>query len=270
VGSVVEQWIHLADEQGMPEATVQTVAELMQRTLSSHALTTAEAVHPDLRDPFRRFIGEFRHAFTNRQSASGFSYYFVWLVGKAIRRGPVDQAILDGAKADFQQCVDGLAERLRAGCRQWFGADYAKHEKHIEAGIRRIEDRSMDRFAILQADPLFPLFKERLSADLMETALKSAVQAIDYDAAFSGVREEKDYARRLKSLLEIYPSQLLFELAQMQIEEQARHTAYWGPVLLTMTSTYREHTWPINVEFDVVEERDNRPATEEASAGAEP
>jgi hypothetical protein len=180
--TVIEQWTDVAREENMAEAVIRNVGALMERTLSAHGLMATTVTHPDIRDSLRRFITEFRHAFTSPQDGSSFSYYFVWLVAEAIKRGQNDKAALEKARTDFRQCIEMLDVRLRADFREQLGVDFVdKYEKQIETGIDWTKNALMRQFKVLQADPLFPSFKGPLGRDVLEAAVENASRPEEYE-----------------------------------------------------------------------------------------
>jgi hypothetical protein len=256
--NVIELWTQVAREESIPENVVQRVAVLMERAYSAEELTPAAGIPPKMRESLRRFLGEFGSTFSHRQYGSDFSRYFVWLVGDALRRAPVSAVTRDMVRRDFQRGTDMLAARLRADFQQRLGADFAKQEKRIEQGIAWTTGDLLRRFDDLQADPLFPCFKERLNDNVLRVAVQCAAVQKDYDWVCQReprkmVLEEEGFVGRLEAFFEDRPRCFFFGLVRTDLDEVLRFNRYWGIVDHTIVSTHPGQVWPMQIMLHVAD-----------------
>jgi hypothetical protein len=271
---VAKQWAEIAREQKMPEAVIEDVGALLETTLSANGLTAAAVAHPNIRDSLRRFIPEFRQAFTSQKNSSDFSHYFVWLVAEAIQRGPSDRAALEAARADFRRCTEMYGVRVQADFRAQLGEDFAeKYQTQIREGIEWTRDTATRQFEMFQVDPLFPSFKGPLNNEAIQAAIEHASSAEDYESEFKRplrmmIAEEVGYVERLNNFFNYRPRELLYGYVSADLQNRLSLNRYWGPVEHTTISTPPGRLWPVEVWLHVNDKGQTTSRGERSSSGA--
>jgi len=254
--NIVVQWQEVAHEANLSDSVTDRISGLLCEGFGVKTSASELEPHPDMRDSLARFVAEFHWAFGDSEEGVEFSYYVAWLLLEVVNREIPSSAALMQARHDYRQCLDTLEARLRSGLCECFGSDHHKHEKAIETGIQWTRKTLMERFDMLQADPLFSSFKGPLGAEAIRSALHHAMNAANFNVVFLGraprkAQERKVYARRLRGVFESIPELFLFGLIAGDIRGQLHLNPYWGPAGYTMQHRSGDCHWPVHVRLHV-------------------
>jgi len=257
---IIDQWSSVAQECNLPEQVVNKITLLMEKALERRDQTRSRTLNVDLRPSLRDFLQQFGNKFNNPQEKEGFSYTVVWLIAEAVGRKKVAQDILDQAKKEFGEYLNTLDNRMRSDFRKQLGPDFAKFESLIEEGITRIKQTLMQRFEILQANPLYPAFKGPLNKEALDKAIEVVLSPKGYPKYEEPKRmmilKERVYAGRLKGFFKTCPTLILYEATRHEIDPRIWNNPYWDPMDYYTASTLREYIWPIEIVFTPKKEPD--------------
>jgi hypothetical protein len=246
--SIIEQWTSAARDCNVPTPTVDEITLLIEQALGRQGLPPSATIDIDFRQSLSNFL---------RVNGTRYPNTVPWLIEEAVKRKKAPPYVLKQARKEFNQYLDTVGNRIRSDFQELLGEEFPKFERQIDKGITWTKQTTKEWFELLQADPLFPIFKGPLNKKAVDKAVELALSKKEYTRYIGPMKmmesKDKSYAEWLeRGFFRYLPTYILcyatFE--EVQPEFYRDRNSYWANMNIIMVGVAglpSDNVWPVTI-----------------------